>query len=364
MKKTLITLALLLPSIAFAAGLTLPQGGLGTTTVPTNWVLIGQDANRITAVATSSLGITSGSGVTGGTAGMLAAFTSATALTATGTPSAAAFYATSTTGTATTSLVDLIIRGRTAADKAEIFSAVDPLNTSIDALFITAPQATTRLYLGGRPGKIGYSVDFSYVSNILNLPNLTVNTVNTAGGNSQFTSASGGTGTRYNSYYGLEIQGNDTFGSSATTAVEAWGTATFAVRAGTLGGGVAQVIYGRIAQAGDLLQFKNSSFNKLTVVNNNGWIGIATSTPVSAMAVVGTITTNNINATTTTATSTFSGGLYVSQTSSSTVPFIYSKTAGFGGHMIIEDQGGTACTEITTKAGVVIGAVITCPTQI
>jgi hypothetical protein len=41
----------------------------------------------------------SGSGVTGGTAGMLAAFTSATALTATGTPTAAAYVATSSTAT-------------------------------------------------------------------------------------------------------------------------------------------------------------------------------------------------------------------------------------------------------------------------
>lgn len=101
MKKLFITLALLLPSIALAAGLTLPQGGLGTTTVPANWVLIGQDANRITAVATSSLGITGGSGVTGGTAGMLAAFTSATALTATSGPTASYYTATSTTATST-----------------------------------------------------------------------------------------------------------------------------------------------------------------------------------------------------------------------------------------------------------------------
>lgn len=37
--------------------LTLPQGGLGTTTAPANYVLIGKDSNRITAVATSSLGL-------------------------------------------------------------------------------------------------------------------------------------------------------------------------------------------------------------------------------------------------------------------------------------------------------------------
>lgn len=57
MKKLLIAL-ILFPSLTFAAGLTLPQGGLGTTTVPTNYVVIGLNANRVTAVATSSLGIT------------------------------------------------------------------------------------------------------------------------------------------------------------------------------------------------------------------------------------------------------------------------------------------------------------------
>lgn len=56
MRKLLLTLLFALPFTAFAAGLTLPQGGLGTTSVPTNYVLIGQDSLRVTAIATSSLG--------------------------------------------------------------------------------------------------------------------------------------------------------------------------------------------------------------------------------------------------------------------------------------------------------------------
>lgn len=42
----------------FAAGLTVDQGGTGTTTIPTNYVMMGNTPLRIKAVATSSLGIT------------------------------------------------------------------------------------------------------------------------------------------------------------------------------------------------------------------------------------------------------------------------------------------------------------------
>lgn len=53
--KRLFILLFLFPSIAYGAGLTLPQGGLGTTTVPANWVLLGSTSVRVTAIATSSL---------------------------------------------------------------------------------------------------------------------------------------------------------------------------------------------------------------------------------------------------------------------------------------------------------------------
>ena len=65
------------------------------------------------------------------------------------------------------------------------------------------------------------------------------------------------------------------------------------------------------------------------------------------------------HATTTTATA-----LYVSRTSATSTQYIYSKTAGFGGNIIIEDVGGGACTQLTTAAGVATFAVVTCPTEI
>ena len=53
MKKLLITLTILFPTLAFGAGLTLPQGGLGITTVTAGYSLVGLDTLRVQA--TSSL---------------------------------------------------------------------------------------------------------------------------------------------------------------------------------------------------------------------------------------------------------------------------------------------------------------------
>lgn len=73
MKKLLLLICLLFP-IGVSAQLTLPQGGIGTSTVPLNYLLIGGTSPlRITAVATSSLGLQSllklGAGTVNSTAG-------------------------------------------------------------------------------------------------------------------------------------------------------------------------------------------------------------------------------------------------------------------------------------------------------
>jgi len=103
-----------------------------------------------------------------------------------------------------------------------------------------------------------------------------------------------------------------------------------------------------------------TTFSNLLSVHGNGYIS-------SNLFVGGSITsTSSLLMTSTTATSTFSGGVYVAQTASSTAPYIYSKTAGFGGHFIMEDEGGTSCTEYTSRTGAagLRATVITCPTEI
>lgn len=64
--KYFLTFLIIISIISFGAAyayaaqpaITVPQGGTGTSTVPANWVVIGKDALHLTAVATSSLGIT------------------------------------------------------------------------------------------------------------------------------------------------------------------------------------------------------------------------------------------------------------------------------------------------------------------
>lgn len=44
--------------------------------------------------------------------------------------------------------------------------------------------------------------------------------------------------------------------------------------------------------------------------------------------------------------------------------YVYSTGSGKGGSIIMEDMGGGACTELTTKGGVLSAAVVTCPTEL
>lgn len=53
----LIALVLVLSPFMAAAQFTVPQGGTGTTTFPANWVVMGNNATRLKAMATSTLGL-------------------------------------------------------------------------------------------------------------------------------------------------------------------------------------------------------------------------------------------------------------------------------------------------------------------
>lgn len=56
--KYILVALLLLPTLSFAQS-TVPQGGTGTTTIPSNYVLLGNTSLRIKAVSTSTLGLES-----------------------------------------------------------------------------------------------------------------------------------------------------------------------------------------------------------------------------------------------------------------------------------------------------------------
>jgi hypothetical protein len=95
-----------------------------------------------------------------------------------------------------------------------------------------------------------------------------------------------------------------------------------------------------------------------------GNLGIGTSTPYAPLSVVGQAVASNFTGNSTTATSTLFHNLVISNSQTSTSSaYIYSKTSGFGGRVILEDEGGGACTQITTELGAIRSAVVTCPTE-
>lgn len=91
-------------------------------------------------------------------------------------------------------------------------------------------------------------------------------------------------------------------------------------------------------------------------VGATGNVGIASTTPTFPLSIVGQSYTS--------ATSTVGGLNVLAPTTGTSTIYMYSKTAGFGGAIIMEDEGGTACTSVTTKAGVVRAAVVTCPAEL
>ena len=72
-----------------------------TNSAGTNGYVLQSNGTTAQWVSTSSLNIAGGAGLSGGTAGMLASWTSGSTLTATGTPTAASYFASSTTATST-----------------------------------------------------------------------------------------------------------------------------------------------------------------------------------------------------------------------------------------------------------------------
>lgn len=87
-------------------------------------------------------------------------------------------------------------------------------------------------------------------------------------------------------------------------------------------------------------------------INGNFYLG--TSSP-STFAT----TTRSVIGISSTGTTTITGPL-----SATSTQYVYSSASGKGGAVILEDEGGGACTQITTKAGTVKGAVVVCPNEL
>lgn len=101
MKKLLYTLLgiLIAPVLVYGASVfTVKQGGTGTSTVPVvGYVLVGQSNGSYAPQATSTLGISGGGGISGGTTGWITYFTSPTTVAGIATGTAGQFLAASST---------------------------------------------------------------------------------------------------------------------------------------------------------------------------------------------------------------------------------------------------------------------------
>lgn len=166
---------------------------------------------------------------------------------------------------------------------------------------------------------------------------------------------------------GLAISGN-ALNVSLQTLTATNGTLTFS---GSYDGLTARTVGLNLGNANTwtaLQNFSNATSTQLSALQawfgttatstftSAGWLGVATTSPFKALSVTGEIWA--------TATTTTAGLNVLSPSVGTSTIYIYSKTTGFGGNIIMEDTGGGACTQITTKAGVVSGAVVTCPTEL
>jgi hypothetical protein len=91
-------------------------------------------------------------------------------------------------------------------------------------------------------------------------------------------------------------------------------------------------------------------------IGNDGKVGVGTTSPTKTFSVNGEIFNNSTTTTT---------GLNVlAPTTSTSTVYIYSKTAGFGGQIILEDTDAAGCTEVTALNGVLAAKIATCPTEL
>lgn len=144
MKKilTFILVAFCLSPLTTFAQTTVVQGGTGTTTVPANYVLIGNNALHLTAVSTSSLGITGAVSSVFGRVGAIVAQAGdyTTTLVTEGTN----LYFTNTRAIAAT-LTGYVSGAGTISSSDSILSAIQKLNGNIAAL-VTGVSSVNAVY--------------------------------------------------------------------------------------------------------------------------------------------------------------------------------------------------------------------------
>jgi hypothetical protein len=148
------------------------------------------------------------------------------------------------------------------------------------------------------------------------------------------------------------------FPSNATSTLLALNGGLTAYASSTIGNGTAGLTVsgnatttGNSYLAGSLGVGTSTPFGKLSIQGVSGStqpiLNVASSSLASFFQVLPTGTT------------TIMGPVAATSTQ-----YIYSTASGKGAAIIMEDEGGGACTQLTTKAGVLKAAVVTCPAEI
>lgn len=82
--------------------------------------------------------------------------------------------------------------------------------------------------------------------------------------------------------------------------------------------------------------------------NGTGKVGVASTSPVTLLGISGTTTTQTLNID------------HPTHTGTSTI-YVSSRTAGFGGEIVLEDTDGAGCTSIAALNGTLYSKTVTCP---
>ncbi len=237
----------------------------------TNGYVLQTTGSGVQWVSTSSLNIAGGSGVTGGTTGMLTAWTGASTLTATGTPTAASYFATSTTATST------FLGGLSVGGASGLYS----FTNGRTSLASTSPWAQLSINPDGITGPafaIGSSTATSFV--VTNAGNVGIGTANPTsliyansplGGKPIMTLDSSGS-TRYSvTEYGSVTFAGVSYGSFGTAA-----SPTYSFTSRTSDG-----IY---SPANNTLGFSTNGVEKMRI-DSVGNLGLGTTTPYAKLSI-------------------------------------------------------------------------------
>lgn len=177
------------------------------------------------------------------------------------------------------------------AESTDIYITEDPLNTAVNATYITPPVSGTRVYIG-TPSKPAYALNLANTTiGLEGLPGLITTNAGTSkiAHNNNATAWFGdpsGVSQLVNyyaqTYIGHSLDANPSNLISVADLYYSGPAHQFYSEEQTL---PVMGIYGDASQSGNLLNLYNSTPTVLSAFNSSGWLGIGTSSPFSILSI-------------------------------------------------------------------------------